>query len=122
MAAMAPAQLAIRFILELAALVAAGLVGASLGSPPFGLIGGIAAAVLFGLVWGLFLAPRARFPQPALVRLVVGTLAMEVPAVALAFVGWPTGGTILAVAILANAVAIAAFGAADPDAAAVFGR
>jgi hypothetical protein len=107
----APLQLAIRFILELAAVVASGVVGASVGSPPIGIAGGIGLAALFIVVWGLFLAPRARFPQPAMVRLVVGTLIMEAPAIGLAIVGQATAGAILAAAILANAVALAATGA-----------
>jgi cytochrome b len=112
----APMQLAIRFILELAAVVAAGIVGASVGSPPFGLVGGAGLAALFIVVWGLFLAPRARFPQPAMSRLVVGTLVMEVPMLGLAIVGQATAGAILAAAILANAVALAATGAAADEA------
>jgi hypothetical protein len=112
---MAPVQLAIRFLLELAALVAAGIVGASLGSPPLGLAGAVVAAVLFAVAWGLFLAPRARFPQPAMVRLAVGTIVMEIPAIALAIVGPMTAGAVLAAAILANAVALVALGATDPD-------
>jgi hypothetical protein len=112
----APLQLAIRFILELAAVVAAGVVGASVGSPPIGIAGGIGLAALFIVVWGLFLAPRARFPQPAMVRLVVGTLVMEAPAIGLAIVGQATAGAILAAAILANAVALAATGATGDEA------
>jgi membrane protein YdbS with pleckstrin-like domain len=112
----APLQLAIRFILELAAVVAAGVVGASVGSPPIGIAGGIGLAASFIVVWGLFLAPRARFPQSAIVRLVVGTLVMEAPAIGLVAVGSTTGGAILAVAILANAVALAASGATTDDA------
>jgi hypothetical protein len=112
----APVQLAIRFLLELAAVVAAGVVGASIGSPPFGIAGAIGLAGLFIVVWGLFLAPRARFPQPATVRMVVGTVVMEVPAVGLVAVGSTTAGAILGVAILANAVALAAAGAATDDA------
>jgi hypothetical protein len=119
---MAPIQLAFRFILELAALVAAGIVGASIGSPPLGLVGAIGFAAAFAVLWGLFLAPRARFPQPAMVRLVAGTIVMEIPAIALAIVGPAMAGTILAVAILANAVAIAALGIADADAARAFSR
>jgi cytochrome b len=107
----APLQLAIRFLLELAAIVAAGVAGASAGSPPFGIGGGVVAAAVFIVVWGLFLAPRARFPQPAMVRLVVGTVVMEVPAIGLAILGQATVGAILAAAILANAVALAATGA-----------
>lgn len=122
MVAMATAQLAIRFILELAALVAAGIVGASIGNPPLGLVGGLAGAVLFGVVWGLFLAPRARFPQPPTVRLVAGTAVMEAAAVGYALVGPPTSGLLLAATILANAVWIAAIGDTDADAGAMFNR
>jgi hypothetical protein len=107
----APLQLAIRFFLELAAVVAAGVAGASAGSPPFGIAGGVVGAAAFIVVWGLFLAPRARFPQPAMVRLVVGTIVMEIPAIGLAVVGQGTVGAILAAAILANAVALVATGA-----------
>jgi hypothetical protein len=108
---LAPLHVAIRFVLELAALVAAGLVGASLGSPPVGLVGGIALAAVFIVVWGLWLAPRARFVQSALFRLVVGTLVMEAPAFGLVAIGQTRVGAILAVAILGNAVALAATGA-----------
>jgi cytochrome b len=109
-------QLAIRFLLELAAVVAAGIVGASLGSPPLGLVGAIGLAGFFVLVWGLWLAPRARFPQPATFRLVVGTLVMEAPALGLVAIGEATAGAILAAAILANAVALAATGSTDATA------
>jgi hypothetical protein len=112
----APLQLAIRFLLELAALVAAGIVGASVGSPPLGLLGGVGLAVVFAVAWGLFLAPRARFRQTAMVRLVVGTLVMEAPALGLIAIGSVTAGAILAAAILANAVALAATGATTDDA------
>lgn len=110
-----PLHLAIRFILELVALAAAGIVGASIGTPPFGLVGGIAAAVLFGVGWGLFLAPRARFPQPAMVRFVVGTAVLEVAAVALAIVAPGPAGIIVAMAILFNAFALLVTGAIDAD-------
>ena len=98
-------------MLELAALVAAGVVGASVGSPPLGIVGGIGLAVAFAVVWGLFLAPRARFPQSATFRLVAGTVVMEATALVLAAVGSVTAGAILGAAILANAVALAATGA-----------
>jgi len=112
----APFQLAVRFLLELAAVVAAGLFGASLGTPPLGIVGAIGLAGLFIVVWGLWLAPRARFVQPAMFRLVVGTLVMEAPALGLAASGHKTVGAILAAAILANAIALAASGATDATA------
>jgi hypothetical protein len=112
---LAPVQLAIRFLLELAAAGAAGSLGASIGSPPLGLVGAAAFVVPFVVVWGLFLAPRARFPQPAMIRFVVGTILMESAAVGYAVVSRSALGVVLVAAILANAVAIAALGETDPD-------
>lgn len=111
----APLHVAIRFVLEMAAVVAAGIVGASIGAPPLGLVGAIGLVGVFVVVWGLFLAPRARFPQPATVRLVVGSLVMEAPALGLVAVGQPTPGGLLGAAILVNAVALAITGAATDD-------
>lgn len=98
-----PVVLAFAFLVEVAALVAAGVVAASLGSPPFGLAGAIAGVGLFVAVWGLFLAPRSRFPRSATFRLVVGTLVMEAAALGLVAVGNVAAGVILAIAILVNA-------------------
>ena len=103
--------LTIAFLLELAALVAAGIVGASLGSPPFGFPGSVAGAGLFAAVWGLFLAPRARFPQSAGFRRVAGALVIETAAAGLIVVGHVAAGAILGAAVLANAIALAATGA-----------
>ena len=115
-----PFNLAIRFLLELAALIAAGVTGASLGTPPFGVVGGLVAAIAFGIVWGLFIAPKARFPQSPRFRLVVGTILMELTALGLIVVGQPTVGALLGAAVLANAVALATggFDADGPDQAA----
>jgi hypothetical protein len=68
------------------------------------------------VIWGLWLAPRARVPQSATFRLIVGTLVMEAPAIGLVLVGSATIGAVLAAAILANAVALAATGATPDDA------
>ena len=105
-----PFNLAIRFLLELAAVIAAAVTGAGLGSPPFGVVGGIIGALLFGTVWGLFVAPRARFPQSRRVRLIVGTVLMELAAVGLFVVGQPSVAAVFAAAILVNAVALAVGG------------
>jgi hypothetical protein len=50
-----------------------------------------------------------------MVRLIVGTLVMEAPAIGLILVGSTTIGAVLAVAILANAIALAAGGATDDE-------
>ena len=112
-----PFNLAIRFVLELAAVVAAAVTGARLGTPPFGIVGGLVGAIVFVAVWGLFIAPRARFPQTARVRLVVGTMLMELTALGLVVVGSTTLGAVLAAAILVNGIALAVggFDASDID-------
>ena len=109
-----PFNLAIRFVLELVALVAAAVTGSMLGVPPFGVVGGLIGGVGFAVLWGLFIAPRARYPQSPRIRLVVGTIVMELAAVGLIVVGETTIGGILAAAILANAVALA-IGGFDAD-------
>ena len=103
-------HLVIRFLLELAALIAAAVVGASAGSPPLGLLGGIGAAVAFGLVWALWIAPRARFALPAKARLVVGTALMVAVALGLILVGQPTVGEVLVALTVANAVLLVVTG------------
>ncbi len=104
---LASANVALRFVLELAALVAAFVVGSAIAPTEWSIPAGIAAAAVFGVVWGLWLAPRARFPQPASVRLLVGTALMELSAIALALTAAPAVGWILAILILLNAIALA---------------
>jgi hypothetical protein len=116
------AHLAIRFILELAALVGAGVVGATAGAPPFGLAGAVAAVAAFAVVWGLWIAPRARFALAPTLRLLIGTLLMLAVAVGLVLVAQPTAGEVLIAAILANAVLLLVTGNVDPAQAAAIGR
>jgi hypothetical protein len=97
-------HLVIRFFLELAALIGAALVGASAGNPPAGPLGGLAAAVAFGVIWALWIAPRARFALPPMARHLIGTAIMLAPAVGLVLLGQPVAGEILVALILANAV------------------
>jgi len=110
-----PFNLAIRFVLELAALLGAAVTGSRLGMPPFGVIGGLVGGVGFAVLWGLFIAPRARYPQAPRVRLIAGTIVMEVGALGLILVGETTIGAVLAAAILANAVALVTLGVEDPE-------
>jgi hypothetical protein len=101
---MAPmTHLVIRFVLELAALAAAAIVGASAGSPPFGLAGALVAAVGFVVVWGLWIAPRARYALPPMARHLIGTAIMVAAGIGLVLVGQPLVGQVLVGAILANA-------------------
>ena len=104
-------HLVIRFVLELAALVAAAVVGASAGNPPLGFVGGLVAVIAFVVVWALWIAPRARFALPPMARHLVGTAVMLAAAIGLVLVGQPTIGEILVALILANAVFLVVTGA-----------
>jgi Protein of unknown function (DUF2568) len=58
------ANLALRFILELCALVALGYWGFKAGGSPITKLAlGIGAPLLAAVVWGTFLAPRAAVPR-----------------------------------------------------------
>jgi hypothetical protein len=96
-------HLAIRFFLELASLIGAAVVGASAGDPPAGPLGGLAAAVAFGVIWALWIAPRARFALSPMARHLIGTGIMVAVAIGLVLVGQPVVGEILIALILANA-------------------
>jgi uncharacterized protein DUF2568 len=106
----ASANVALRFVLELAGLVAAYVVGSTLAPEPWKVMIGIGAAVLFGVVWGLWLAPKARFPQTARVRLVAGTVLLAAVAIGLALTAAPVAGVVLTVAIVLDALALAVVG------------
>jgi hypothetical protein len=110
-------HLAIRFLLELAALAGAVVVGASAGNPPLGFPGAAVAGVAFVAAWGLWIAPRARFALVPMARLLVGTALMLAVAVGLILVGQPTAGEILVAAIVANAVLLVVTKNVDPAAA-----
>lgn len=103
-------HLAIRFLLELAALGGAIAVGASAGNPPVGFPGAVIAGVAFVAVWALWIAPRARFALPPTSRLIVGTALMIAVAVGLILTGQPTIGEVLVALTLANAVLLVATG------------
>jgi Na+/melibiose symporter-like transporter len=104
-------HLAIRFLLELAALAATIPVGASVGNPPLGFAGAVFAGVLFVAIWGLWIAPRARYALSTTARLVIGTLVMLAAAAGLVLTGQPTLGLVLIAAIVANAILLVATGA-----------
>ena len=69
---MSPANLAFRFLLELAALAALGYGGAHVHAGMVARVAlALAAPLLAALVWGLVVSPKARVRAPAPVRLLV---------------------------------------------------
>src|SRR4051812_31775191 len=107
-------NLALRFLLELAGVVAIAWWGFHAAHAPLGLALGIGAPLALILVWAMWIAPRAIHPQTPGVRLVAGTILLEVTAVSLALVGATLVAVVLGAAILVNAGLLAATGGGDP--------
>jgi CHASE2 domain-containing sensor protein len=107
---LATLNVALRFFLELAGIVAVTWWGVHVADGTLGWIVGIAAAVLFIVAWGLFIAPRARYPQPPRIRLIGGTVLLLGSAVLLAASGAVVAGTVLAVLVALNAIGLVVLG------------
>ena len=97
------ANLGIRFLLELAMLVALGWVGGEIGSSwvvsvPLAIAFPLVAAV----VWGMFIAPKAprRLTDPA--KLAVELVLFAAAVVGLVLVGHPVLATVLGLVFVVN--------------------
>lgn len=102
------ANLALRFLLELCALVAFGYWGFHIGGGLLSkLVLGLGAPLLFAVVWGAFVAPRAVVHLPRLVKVILGLVILEVSAAALAIAGQPILAAVFGGIILINAVLLA---------------
>jgi hypothetical protein len=94
-------SLGLRFLLELAALVA--LVGWGLGlhaSLPLRVVAGIGAALGFAAVWGVFIAPKARRRLRDPAKVVLELVLFGAAALSL---GWPLGVFFAAVVVASEA-------------------
>jgi hypothetical protein len=99
------ANLALRFLLELCALVALGYWGMQTGSGTITKIGlGIGAPLLAAVVWGLFVSPRAAVPVPAPVHLALQVAVFGSAAAALVATDRPVLAGIFALLVVANAL------------------
>ena len=110
---MATLNLVIRFLAELAGVVAVGYAGFAIAGPlPVRTVAGVGAALALAVVWGLVAAPKASngLSQPQ--KDVIGTALLLVAAGALAVAGQPSLAIGFAAVILANAALLFVF----PDA------
>ena len=106
-------NLGLRFLLELGALAALAWWGFHVGdSTASDLILGLGLPLLAVIVWGLFIAPRARFPVPLKVR-APAEMAIFLAAV-LAFWGVGQRGLALAFAVLAVISELVLYGLGEP--------
>jgi hypothetical protein len=99
---MRTANLALAFFLELAVMAALAYWGFQTIAGAAGIALGIGAAVLMGVVWGLWLAPRARYPLPALPHEILKDLVLSLGVVALLLAGNPLYAAILVVLLILN--------------------
>ena len=97
------AALALQFFLELFALVSLGYWGFQIGHGMIAKIGlGLGAPLLFALVWGMFMAPRASMRLPDPERLVIELLLFGIAIVALYFVDYSLVAIVLGVLVIIN--------------------
>ena len=100
-------QLGLRFVLELCALAALAYGGWHVPGPGWvRLLVAVALPVVAAVVWGQWVAPKARRPIPDPLRLVPEWLVFGGAAVALAVTGHPIMATLLAVLAAGNRVAL----------------
>ena len=102
MTAFLAVNLALRFLLELCALVASGYWGFRTGSGVSRFLLGIGAPVLLAMAWGMFGSPRAAITLSGPVKLLVELAVFGIAAVALAAAGRPTLAWIFSSLVLAN--------------------
>ncbi len=96
--------LAIRFLCELGLLAALAFWGFTVGDGGLAWVLGLGAPALSALVWGTFIAPKARRPLPPPVRLSVEIDLFVLAAVALWFASAPEAGVALGAAGVSTSV------------------
>ena len=104
------ANLAVRFLLELAALAALAWWGYRTGGGPLAKVG-IAAGIPLAaaVVWGAFVAPKAAVPVPGAARLLLQIAVFAAAAVALARLGHRTPAAVFGLVAVANAALMTAW-------------
>lgn len=105
MAAIQATNLALRFLLEICALVAFGYWGFQTGQSTWARVGlGIGAPVVAAVVWGTFISPRAAIPVSLSVRLLLELIVFGAAVVALASAGQRTLAWVLALVVVINEI------------------
>ena len=90
--------LTVRFLCELAMLAALAFWGFGAGEGVGAWALGIGAPLLAAATWGAFVAPKARWPVPAPLRVAIELVLFGLAAAALAAAGQPLAAVVLGVA------------------------
>ncbi|HET9249961.1 MAG TPA: YrdB family protein [Actinomycetota bacterium] len=108
---MRAANLALRFLLEVSALVALGYWGFHAGSSEaLHWILGIGTPLVAAVVWGLFVAPRRRFDVPFAVWVLLQAIVFGAAIVGLLASGLTTIAIVFAVLLAINATLMVVWG------------
>lgn len=102
-------NLVVKFLLELAALAAFGLWGASIASGVWAVLLAIGLPVVVAILWGRFAAPRARRRLPLRLRAAFELGVFALAALALWQAASPALGAAFAVIAVVNAALLSVF-------------
>jgi hypothetical protein len=105
---MKQANLALKFLLELAALASFAVWGASVGSGALPVVLAIATPLIVALLWGRLAAPRSRHRLPRATRIPFELTVFAAVVVATLAAGHTLRGIVLGVLMAANAAALTA--------------
>jgi hypothetical protein len=96
--------LTVRFLCELAMLAALAYSGFTVGDGIGAWLLGVGAPLVAAVVWGAWVAPKARRPVPIPTRVVIELVLFAVAAGALAVAGQPVLAVVLGVAALVTSL------------------
>jgi hypothetical protein len=100
--------LTVRFLCELAMLAALAYWGFTVGDGVGAWVLGVGAPLLAAVVWGAWVAPKARWPVPIPARVVIELALFGTATGALAIAGQPLAAVVMGVAALATSLLNAA--------------
>jgi hypothetical protein len=100
--------LTVRFLCELAMLAALAFWGFRVGDGIWAWVLGVGAPLLAAVVWGAWVAPKARWPVPIPTRIAVELVLFGAAVGALAMAGQPLAAVVLALAALTSSLLNAA--------------
>jgi hypothetical protein len=97
--------LTVRFLLELAMLAALAYWGAFVGERGVAVVLGVGAPLGAALVWGAFVAPKARWPVRTPIRVAVELVLFGIASAGLVATGHPALGALLFAAAAVTSIA-----------------
>ena len=106
---MKAANLALKFLLELAAFAAFAIWGAGVGHGAVSIAVAIVAPALAIVLWGVFAAPRSARRLPSSSRIPFELTVFALAVAALVAAGSPAAAVVFGVAVLVNAGLMTAF-------------